>query len=313
MSRGPLDYCPLRPIDLESCLPLGGRAAYTPEQYRVLPVFWRDILAAGAGYGNQIVDPDEKQVLAFSLRCFVEAASGDALAAYERPYVGRALLTQWCAGRRPYLHEHEVAIDNATEGVNVLLIHNGVCAALGERRREVFRLLVDSFVAESRGLHLRSITAEVFDFSREEIAGLGATVHEAAGGLDALPREQRPFLMTIRRDDPNLSARGSLALALFGSAAAPQLNLNRRQRDLLRAALVNDDDRWIASRLDVSPSTIKKRWQSIYDAFADAFGTADGARGGKRGSEKRHHVLRYVRLRPEELHPYAGPARAARL
>ena len=98
-------------------------------------------------------------------------------------------------------------------------------------------------------------------------------------------------------------------LSLFGPFVPPHINFTRPQRDLLRTALINDGDEWIAEILDVSLAAVKKRWQSIYDIMSgecpNVFPEHMALREGQRGVEKRKYVLHYIRNHPEELHPYS--------
>ena len=69
-------------------------------------------------------------------------------------------------------------------------------------------------------------------------------------------------------------------------------------------------DEEIAALLDVTLSTVKKRWASIYDCVAEQQPEALPEAGGgaipapqTRGQEKRRHLLSYLRQHPEELRP----------
>jgi len=71
----------------------------------------------------------------------------------------------------------------------------------------------------------------------------------------------------------------------------------------------------LAASLDLSTWTVKKRWHAIYDRVSDVDSqllppaTACGARAASRGSERRRHLLNYLRQHLEELRPYAARTR----
>jgi hypothetical protein len=170
--------------------------------------------------------------------------------------------------------------------------------------------LFQGFIAGSRGLNIRIIIEEFFYFPREMANGLPANIQELSSNHrdKAYPQDAKPFLLITAREQV-IPTEGHLsALSLFSPFAPPYLNFTRPQRDLLRTALINDSDEWIAEMLDVSLSAVKKRWQSIYDIMSgecpDAFPKDMALRDGQRGVEKRKYVLHYIRNHPEELHPY---------
>jgi len=57
---------------------------------------------------------------------------------------------------------------------------------------------------------------------------------------------------------------------------------------------------------------VKKRWHAIYERVADVDGEllppsiAYGVPAASRGSERRRHLLNYLRQHLEEIRPYAG-------
>jgi hypothetical protein len=171
--------------------------------------------------------------------------------------------------------------------------------------------LFQGFIAGSRGLNIRIIIEEFFYFPREMANGLPATIQELSSNHRdrAYPQDAKPFLLITAREQVALTEGHLFALSLFGAFAPPYLNFTRPQRDLLRTALINDSDEWLAEILDVSLSAVKKRWQSIYDIMSgecpDAFPRDTSLRDGQRGIEKRKYVLHYIRNHRKELHPYS--------
>jgi hypothetical protein len=92
----------------------------------------------------------------------------------------------------------------------------------------------------------------------------------------------------------------------------PRLGLKALHRDLLEPALAGFTDEEIAEELSLSLSAVKKRWAALYEHIEE---TCPGVLGepvrsnngnGCRGTERRRHLLQYVRRHPEEMNPQAG-------
>ncbi len=301
-------------MDFDQCLSLmDDRFAYDSEQLQAVPRFWLDILECGLGYGAVVFHPNEpKRILAFGIHCFVDSGTAAALSNYREPFLGRTMLERWRTGKRPFLLESDVGRANANTGVNIFVPHIGIVGPLThEAIGAVMSTFAEGFVAGARGLNIRVIIQEVFSFGRELAIGLGTKVQELCPDhSDRTYRQDiKPFVMTMVREQITPAEGNLFALSLFSLFEPPHLNLTRHQRDLLRTALINDNDEWVAEVLDVSLSAVKKRWQSIYDIMSggcpDAFPKSMALSDGQRGVEKRRHVLHYIRHHPEELHPYS--------
>ncbi len=301
-------------MDFDQCLSLmDDRFAYDSEQLQAVPSFWLDILQRGLGYGAVVFDPNEqKRIFAFGIRCFVDCDTAESFRNYEEPFLTRTMLDRWRTGETPFLLEPDVGRANADTGVNLFVAHWGIAiprtdALIGA----VMPPLLQGFIAGSRGLNIRIIIEEVFYFPREVANGLPVHVKELSSHHcdQTYPQDAKPFLIITAREHVIPTEANLFALSLFSPFAPPYLNFTGPQRDLLRIALINDSDEWIAEILDVSLSAVKKRWQSIYDIMSggcpDAFPKNMALRDGQRGVEKRKYVLHYIRNHPEELHPYS--------
>ena len=106
------------------------------------------------------------------------------------------------------------------------------------------------------------------------------------------------------------------AFAYPGSSVAglfiytpPRFLFSRSQRVLLRHALSGETCETLAASLSVSRWTVKKRWHAIYERVADVDSEllppsiAYGAHASSRGSERRRHLLNYLRQHLEEIRP----------
>ena len=101
---------------------------------------------------------------------------------------------------------------------------------------------------------------------------------------------------------------GSLAASLF-QFREPVLGLSDTDKHLLAEALDGGTDGELAARINLSPSSIKKRWRSVFERIADVRpdllpDADDKGWDEARGPQKRHHILAYVRSHPEELRPF---------
>jgi hypothetical protein len=119
-----------------------------------------------------------------------------------------------------------------------------------------------------------------------------------------------PKLFSLQRGASD-RIRGSLFYPLF-HFRVPVLKLSDAHRQLIWFALQNHSDSEIAALAGITLPAVKKRWSSLFDAVAGRRpellpDPPQGHRG--RGPEKRSALLNYVRLHPEELHPYAQSSR----
>jgi hypothetical protein len=90
---------------------------------------------------------------------------------------------------------------------------------------------------------------------------------------------------------------------------APRFQFSRSQRVLLQHALMGETCENLATSLSISPWTVKKCWHAIYDRVTDVDGEllpppiAYGAHASSRGTERRRHLLNYLRQHLEEIRP----------
>src|SRR5205807_2542776 len=119
---------------------------------------------------------------------------------------------------------------------------------------------------------------------------------------------QRPCLVGLTKDEA-LVHPGSNVASLF-IYTAPRFHFSQSQRTLLQHALMGQTCEKLATSLCLSPWTVKKRWQAIYDRVMDVdsellpLPLAYGAHASSRGAERRRHLLNYLRQHLEELRPF---------
>jgi hypothetical protein len=310
-----------RRVDLPACLPLiSDRALYDEDALRHLASMWNEIIARGIGESAVVFErgPAER-IVAFGMSVFIERSYADQLAARPEPFIAREMLRCWRAGRAPFLDESGVARATASDGVDLLVLHQGFAepwdaGAMGEVRLE----LAQAFLGTHAGLRFRSFTHEMYPNAAEgDAATFGSPSHRAAiaGGFIIRaafePNLSRPepatFVIGITRDEARQQPGHYAPDVMFGWDDRPRYGLDAASRRILKLALDGATDETIAEDLYLSVGAVKKRWRAMFERIEtidpNVFRSADGS-GGRRGAELRRHVVRFVRNHPEELYPY---------
>lgn len=239
-----------------------------------------------------------------------------------RPKIAHAMVEQFHRGAHPFLSRLETAHANAAGTVNVVLAHHGYEERhdeSNEKTRAATYQLVRKYLS---GWNLRTYTNEVFarDSNRD-----GKEMGEALGFRTrryteqqlrhaGIPPDRAPWVWTATRQDA-LSKPAGLGLALiFLSFSRPRFGFSFAEQDTLELALDGHTDEGIASAMNTSTATIKKRFRAIHEKVEDA--TLDEltalvrepAKVGVRGPESRRWILNYLRDHHEEMRPYSMPA-----
>jgi DNA-binding CsgD family transcriptional regulator len=166
------------------------------------------------------------------------------------------------------------------------------------------------FIETHLGLNIRTVTHEAFGMGLDFVPQTGVIVRQPyaadhpalASCLPAL----RPVVIAMCADHTRDS--GNWTLGQLFQRKVPQFQFSAAQRQLLRQATAELTDEQVADRMSISPSAVKKRWQSIHDRIRDiapaTFREQHDTGDPRRGSELRRQILSYVRQHPEELHPF---------
>jgi hypothetical protein len=171
-----------------------------------------------------------------------------------------------------------------------------------EQLEEVKILLPVSFIESHSGYRLNRLFVEC--------AGpVQSSFVESSGVWRVAKRfaESQSILAVMTREDA-LAVSGSIAFNLF-QYREPALGLRDSERCFLAEALSYHYDVELGKKMNLSPATIKKRWQSLFDKIAevkpDLLPVEENGRARQsRGPQKRHRILAYVRSHPQELRPY---------
>jgi DNA-binding CsgD family transcriptional regulator len=307
-----------RPTDLDQCTEIvRDRFLYERAELVALKDMWQNVLDRDVGRSVVLYESsDPQRVLAFGISAAVKDARLATLAVNPAPFVGKRLLDAWRSGDDPFVDESAFAFANANDGLNVIVMHNGIDDTIARTHlQDALSVLAEMFVALHTGSNMKVIVHEAFGVSLEFARDLGFHITPYAAEYDALlagvPAGRTPILASITRTEAE-RRHGNLILAqTFLRFSTPQCDLQGAERRLLRLALEGTPDETIAEILQIAPRTLKKRWADVYARMECVTRIQPGGEGGRRGSEIRRHVLRYVREHPEELHAYDPSFRRA--
>jgi hypothetical protein len=314
-----LAYRSLEAADIEPCLSLvGDDYAENPDIHPRASQVWRRLLAMGALNGMVLEDltraPGDR-LAAFGMSVFVSPEFMAEARRGETPGLAALVARQVLAGGSPVLGPDAVRRANSGPGLNLLVLHYAEAPPdpTPERFQRVQDKQVETFffvhggyryaemLVEHRSEHLRRFALEGGFRIRSE--------YGAYFRRHARPPGECPTLLGIAREE-TLPHPGLHVARLF-LYAPPRFYFKPREQALLWHALLDKTDEEMAAALDITVAAVKKRWAGIYDRVADImpvlFPDLPEAGPARRGQEKRRHLLRYLRLHPEELRPVESP------
>lgn len=252
--------------------------------------------AAGGGY----------QLVAHGASVFLSDEMADALPS--RPFAAAQVIREALSGGDGILGIDQIRQAHGEGSLNLLLLHaqyfESPTGAIGES--EVYEILARSFFEHHRGYRIRQCFIEAFcPLALKHHLGSGLLVRAKHQGEE--PSLEKPWLLGVSREESRENPGARIA-SLFVDYPI-RLGLRRTHREVLSMALLGLVDEEIAEELCLSPSAIKRRWESIYETV-DANGPGLTWESGPqlaavRGPERRRHLLNFLREHPEELRPIA--------
>jgi DNA-binding CsgD family transcriptional regulator len=311
-----------RAKDLPNCYALHEslRLPYAQTTKDTLLEMWRTLLSTGAMQLSLVEDRTRlvsSRVVAFRATVFVTDEFCSEARSMFRPYIGVELARRYLARELPALNREQIARANARDGLNVVMCFEGWAEygfthehflAVREKQSEAFYLSL-------RGHRIKEFLAEpVGRETAQWMLGAGARLrHDYSNYFrkNRLPEPEssrRPYLVGLTKEE-GLARPGSSIAGLF-IYTAPRFHFNLSQRVLLQHALMGETCEQLAASLSLSPWTVKKRWQAIYDRVADVDSEllpppiSYSAHALSRGAERRRQLLNYLRQHLEELRPY---------
>jgi DNA-binding CsgD family transcriptional regulator len=294
---------------------LRGRLAYDADLVDRLPGVWARLHEEGAliaAVVESVEGPSPPEILAFGASVFV--TDGFTRQARE-PYLSARVIRGELGGVSSILRLPAIRRANASEGLNVLILHYGETPRpLGPDVRRLVRFkMLEAFIAEHRGYRIKEVLQEFWDEVEPEwvVNGWGRVRTDYADwfsrrGLTPPSAGKRPYLIGITREEA-LAAPGSPMGSVFVHSI-PRFGFTLAEQRLLGEALTGRTDAQLARVLRVAPSTVKARWRTIYDRVSEVESAlmpvaADAGASSGRGPEKRRPLLEYLRQHPEELRP----------
>jgi hypothetical protein len=241
------------------------------------------------------------ELIGFGAAIFVKSDFADAEIRKTSPDINSRFVAG-IAGGRPLLATYEeVAQANAGEGVDVLVLcgnwHDEKINS--DERHKMQTLYASSFAECLGGYRIRRILYETADAPAEQFVR-DSVVYKA---IAAFPELGRATFVMSRESVREVPA--SIGNVIF-SYTEPVFGLRESDQQLLGAAVNGATDSELASELGVTAAAIKARWRSIFARIDSVIPdlVSDDREDEYRGLQKRHRVLAYIRLHPEELRPY---------
>lgn len=214
----------------------------------------------------------------------------------------------------PLLTDQEVREANSFGGMN-LVTWIGHFRPEFEAQSELHRRQMEVFIDLHRGYRWKEIIASGMENADRLIWTLNS------GGM-LWDREKGAYIAELKQDpeeiikaphvvgvtrDLDRARPGSWVGGLF-DYDPPRMGFSPREQQLLTLALEGLTDEALCRELNVSLTTIKKAWLSVYaKVSASSEGLISSGETGHeihRGKEKRRSLLAYLRRHPEELRPF---------
>jgi transposase-like protein len=255
--------------------------------------------------------PDSLQ--GFGVSAFVRDDFAEELLATPRNYVDALFYERMAAGRSPVLRADEVGEANASDALN-LFVPNYAMRHHDFADPYVHRVLQTtsaSFYFFHAGYRLRLLIGEVFGPGQTQYMQRGGFREIATSSLEPNVNDvDRPALFAMRREWIAPSAVHPLSF-LFHSPL-PRIFFSAAEQRILLRALLSRSDVEIARDLGVSSDAVKKTWRRIYERVEGKLPsvTTAGEHGNDEAkrSEKRRHLLDYLRVNLEETRPWSRKA-----
>ena len=309
-----------RAEDLHTCRALHHSSGlpYNEACWRALPEMWKVLLDIGAMQLFLVEDrtrPPGSRIVSFGATIFATTEFCSAAEATLPPYLGVQIARYYLSGAAPVMQRKAVARANAREGLNVVLCFEGweLDGLSREQVLAVRKKQSEAFHLTHAGYRMREVLADPIDHEELDwMLNAGAHVRRDYSSYFQKHRAltnytPRPRLVGLTKEEAWANA-GSYLSSLF-VYTPPRFHFNRSEQLLLHHALMGETSDDLAASLSISPWTVKKRWQTIYERVVDVDRelllppVANGIHATARGAERRRRLLHYLRQHLEELRP----------
>ena len=301
-----LTWHEVRESDLKDCLEIepGNLGDELVGRDQVLAI-WKD-LVRNRCFNSTVVEAPRSispiPIVAFGASVFVTAKFVTAELHQLRPHLNSRLFASITSGNSVLLKEATLC-EPSSEPLDLVILmgksRDGVMTA--EHAAQAQATLPFAFFEALVGYHLNRILMETTAESQRAFnmsSGVWRTIA-------VYPEGRNLMLMS---PESALSVSGSVAAELY-QYQPPVLNLRDTDKHLLSAAIHGETDSQLATQMNLSLASVKKRWVALFDRIAevrpDLLPDSDtNDQIDVRGPQKRHRILAHVRSHPEELRPY---------
>jgi hypothetical protein len=313
-----ITYRPMRARDVRECVDIVARDFALGPRYgdtiRDLKAVWLGLLGREAFRAVVFEDSQHSgtKIVGVGVSAFV---SDDVLQSLRRPpffWIGPELTRRITRGDAQLLSDRKVREANANGGLN-LITWEGVLRE-DFRSVEALTTLFSAFVEQHRGFLLKEVTCQG-GLTREDLDAIlrsgGLLVDEDGRYVESIDRSlddifKMPHHVGLTRELA-LCRAGTWIGSLF-AYQAPRCGFRPSEQRLLLAAQCGRTDHELATDLGISLSAVKKTWLSIYNRVSAHLPSLFPNRAavqeeGERGTEKKRHLIAYLRDHPEELRP----------
>ena len=180
---------------------------------------------------------------------------------------------------------------------------------------KIMKLQSQSYLAAIVNYRLKEFAEEVYGDEKDVLLNMGCDVRrdyrEFLGTeyLPETPGDKHPYLMHFALTElkQNQKKQGTIAYNL--TALGPsRFGFQVNEQDVLKRALLSETDEEIAESLNLSPVTVKKRWQTIYEKVAAIDpalleGASEPEMAENKPKQRRRFLLQSLKEHPEEMWP----------
>jgi hypothetical protein len=243
------------------------------------------------------------KIVACGMGVFVTGAFADQEIKNPRPGLNSRIIAAIASGESVLLSRSQIGVGNAGDGLDFVNLYGTWRDGIMNARQlaEAQALLGSSFVEHFGGYRFNRVLKEAVGHS-------GIALARATGTYRMIAEfPESDSALAVATPESISSAPYSVAATLY-RYKPPVLRLRPAEQRLLVAALDGKTDAELSADLKLSIEAIKKRWMSIFervDQFKPGILSRTGPDTDGRGPQKRHRVVAYIRIHPEELRPFS--------
>ena len=307
-----LTYRFTQPKDLKNCFPLmEDRFAFGKGDEARLFSFWRYLLKGRMARSLVMEDrerPADRRIVCFGMVVFITDEFSTEAKAGLPPPLSYQVFQRWLRGSRVILTHKEIARQNSTDGLNLLVLHYNSEEGMSD---ELTAKWHETFGPFNRGFRLKEMLGDSFNTKHRAFwLNQGFRLVRDYGPK---PPKNFPNPMTLLGmfpADTGPLASNFLFNQLF-HPPVPRFGFTQGEKDVMELALFGETDEEIGKSLRTSVWTIKKRWQAAYGRVErkDA-GVLLSIDGDSKAfpqetpkAKRRRHLLDYLRQHLEEIRP----------